>query len=237
MIDKFGSIAQRLARNPLGIIALFIVLVYGMAALVTTSSAIEQWHQLILIIFLVCFPILVLMVFYRLVTRHVEKLYGPTDYSNEVNFLEAIGRIRTERELSKKAEESAKEAIVIKTSLEGVIKPEATDTQLVSAQYGNRWNSPEMNEYKRVLAAVTSTNVRETPDKLMAAVEVLNFLEEVAIAVNRSLADERLAKNIFVNVVSDTWDRLEDFVKARRRSSSNEDLYKNIEELVYKWST
>ena len=48
MIDKFGSIAQRLARNPLGIIALFIVLVYGMAALVTTSSAIEQWHRLIL---------------------------------------------------------------------------------------------------------------------------------------------------------------------------------------------
>ena len=34
-VGQFGSVATGLARNPLGIIALFIVLVYGFAALVT----------------------------------------------------------------------------------------------------------------------------------------------------------------------------------------------------------
>lgn len=37
-ITNFGNVAQKLARNPLGIIALFIVLVYGFAALVTGFS-------------------------------------------------------------------------------------------------------------------------------------------------------------------------------------------------------
>jgi hypothetical protein len=34
-IKSFGSMATGLARNPLGIIALFIVLIYGFASLVT----------------------------------------------------------------------------------------------------------------------------------------------------------------------------------------------------------
>jgi hypothetical protein len=47
MIDNqlktFGSIARGLARNPLGIIALFIVMVYGFAALVTAFTGSSPW--------------------------------------------------------------------------------------------------------------------------------------------------------------------------------------------------
>jgi hypothetical protein len=35
---SFGETAKSLARNPLGIIALFIVLVYGLASLVTAFA-------------------------------------------------------------------------------------------------------------------------------------------------------------------------------------------------------
>ena len=63
-IQDFGSIAKGLARNPLGIIALFIVLVYGFAALVTTfNSSFTPAERLPLIYFLVIFPVLVLGVF------------------------------------------------------------------------------------------------------------------------------------------------------------------------------
>ena len=237
MIDQFGSIAQRLARNPLGIIALFIVLVYGMAALVTASSSLEPLHRLILVVFLVTFPIFVLFAFYALVTKHVEKLYGPTDYENEDRFLEAIGRIQTEPELKEKAEESAKEALIIKTTLEDVIKPEATGSQLLSMQYGNRWNSGYLADYKkRFLGKVTSRDVRDTPDNLMAAVVILNYLEEVAIAVNQGLADEAIAKNLFEKSFLDAWQSLGDFIASRRSSPPNENLYLNMEKLVKKWS-
>lgn len=56
-LHDFGRIAQRLSRNPLGIVALFIVLVYGIAGLVlgASSSNLEHSERLPLVWFLVVF--------------------------------------------------------------------------------------------------------------------------------------------------------------------------------------
>jgi CheY-like chemotaxis protein len=87
---EFGIIeaAKGLARNPLGIIALFIVLVYGFASLVTGfSSAFSREERLPLIYFLVIFPILVLIVFAWLVSAHSGKLFSPGDFKDEENYV------------------------------------------------------------------------------------------------------------------------------------------------------
>lgn len=87
-IRSFGEIARQLARNPLGIIALFIVLVYGLASLVTINAGnLAFAERLPLIYFLILFPGLVLGVFIWLVIRHSEKLYSPSDFKNEKNFM------------------------------------------------------------------------------------------------------------------------------------------------------
>jgi CheY-like chemotaxis protein len=84
----FGATATSLARNPLGIIALFLVLVYGFASLVTAfAGSFSVSERVPLVYFLVLFPVLVLAVFGWLVSRHSEKLYGPSDYKDEQNFL------------------------------------------------------------------------------------------------------------------------------------------------------
>ena len=59
---QFMKYARQLARNPLGIIALFISLIYGFASLLLNSAAetltvAERWP---LIGFIVVFPLLVL---------------------------------------------------------------------------------------------------------------------------------------------------------------------------------
>jgi len=83
----FGETAKGLARNPLGIIALFIVLVYGVAALVTAfARSMEPGERQPLIWFLVLFPPIVLAVFAWLVSKHPGKLYGPGDYRDEENY-------------------------------------------------------------------------------------------------------------------------------------------------------
>lgn len=90
-IQRFGDTARRLARNPLGIIALFIVLVYGIASLVTISTgagAVNERQPLIY--FLVFFPVLVLAVFAWLVSKHSDKLYGPSDFTNEDNYMKLV---------------------------------------------------------------------------------------------------------------------------------------------------
>jgi tetratricopeptide (TPR) repeat protein len=87
---EFGKVAQRLSRNPLGIIALFIVMIYTMAALLVGLSKLDPGSQKIFVWFLVTFPVLVLIVFYVLVTKHSGKLYAPQDFSDETNFIRMI---------------------------------------------------------------------------------------------------------------------------------------------------
>ena len=85
---NFGDTAKSLARNPLGIIALFIVLVYGFASLVTAfGGSLTATERLPLIYFLICFPVLVLGVFGWLVSRHSGKLFAPSDFKDEENYV------------------------------------------------------------------------------------------------------------------------------------------------------
>lgn len=92
LLQDFGQAAQRLARNPLGIIALFIVLVYGIAGLVlgVSSGHLESNERQPLVWFLVVFPVVVLAVFYRLVTAHHVKLYAPHDFPDAEGFFRAL---------------------------------------------------------------------------------------------------------------------------------------------------
>lgn len=87
-LDSFGNTANGLAKNPLGIIALFIVLVYGMASLVIIfAGSLTSSERLPLIWFLVVFPIIVLLVFAWLVSRHSGKLFAPSDFRDEENYV------------------------------------------------------------------------------------------------------------------------------------------------------
>ncbi|SNS39809.1 MULTISPECIES: response regulator [unclassified Azospirillum] len=83
--------ATTLSRNPLGIIALFIVLVYSIATLfAATSSGLTTSEKVPLIYFIIIYPVLVLTIFTWLVIKHPVKLFAPTDFKNERNYIETI---------------------------------------------------------------------------------------------------------------------------------------------------
>lgn len=89
-LAKFAKTAKGLAKNPIGIIALFIILIYGFASLIVgMSEHLNQEERFPLILFLVIFPILVLGVFGWLVSRHHAKLYAPTDFRDDEEFRKA----------------------------------------------------------------------------------------------------------------------------------------------------
>jgi CheY-like chemotaxis protein len=99
-VKNFGETAKSLARNPLGIIALFIVMVYGFACLVAAfSSSFTAQEKTPLVWFLVVFPVLVLGVFGWLVSRHSGKLFAPSDFKNEDNYME-IQKIQQKMQMS-----------------------------------------------------------------------------------------------------------------------------------------
>lgn len=90
-MSAFGNVAQKLARNPLGIIALFIVLIYGIACL-TFSLAKNLPAQIIYFFafFIIFYPLIVLIAFYRLVTKHHTKLYAPEDFPHVEDFMACV---------------------------------------------------------------------------------------------------------------------------------------------------
>ena len=90
-LRSFGDTARSLSRNPLGIIALFLVLVYALAAQVTTfGGSFAPDERLPLIYFLVIFPFIVLFVFAWLVSGYSSHLYSPSDFKDEENYVKMM---------------------------------------------------------------------------------------------------------------------------------------------------
>lgn len=93
-LKDFGDAAQGLSKGPLGIISLFILLVYGFACLVLSvgGGALQySYERLPIVLFLISFPFAVLYVFYRLVTEFHRNLYPPSEFKDETLWLEAAG--------------------------------------------------------------------------------------------------------------------------------------------------
>lgn len=82
-------------KNPLGIIALFVTFIDGIAGLVISVNF-EHLHgaaeRLPLIWFIVVFPIMVLLSFIFMVLKKPQNLFGPGDYDNQELYLKAIGK-------------------------------------------------------------------------------------------------------------------------------------------------
>lgn len=108
--------------NPLGVIALFVLLIYGFACLVLGVGAggLESSHKTILIYFLVLFPVVILISFVYLVTKHSYKLYAPKDYKDEENYMETLDFIQMEMRSNQKIK------LLLQEEVEKVNKDEDT---------------------------------------------------------------------------------------------------------------
>jgi hypothetical protein len=127
-LNSISNAAKGLSRNPLGIIALFIVLIYAFAALTLgATSSLQSNERLPLVWFMVIFPIVVLATFAWLVSSHHEKLYGPGDYQSDDAFLKGLAA-RKKHTLEIQAQqaqlkERVKEAVVSLTDRQEGDKP------------------------------------------------------------------------------------------------------------------
>ena len=148
----FGETATSLARNPLGIIALFIVLVYGFASLVTAfAGSFTSAERLPLIYFMILFPILVLGVFAWLVSKHSGNLYAPSDFKNEKNFLKTISVVASLSAASAKGKAPTSEVAIQK--IVDTVRAAGPADVLIGDGWRNQilWvdDHPENNAYER----------------------------------------------------------------------------------------
>lgn len=90
---RFSRAAAALARSPLGLLALCLVFVYGVAGVFSSVAFahLGEGQRSAVVAFLLVYPFAVLAALYRLVTRHHLKLYAPGDFREERHFVE-VGR-------------------------------------------------------------------------------------------------------------------------------------------------
>ena len=187
-LRNFGETAKGLARNPLSIIALFIVLVYGFASLVTafagSFTAAERLH---LIYFLILFPVLVLIVFAWLVSKHSGRLFAPSDFRDEENYVKM--QMVTVASLSAAATAKG-ESATSKSEIEKIVDV-VRATRPARAERGDGWRNhvlwvddrPENNTYER--QAFETMGIRFT------------------LALSTDDAFGRLAQNRYAAIISD----------------------------------
>jgi len=92
-INGFMKNAKGLSKNPLGIIALFISLIYAFACIVlgvSLNNLTVPNERLPLIWFIIIFPVVILLAFIYLVVNHHEKLYAPSDFRDDDTFIKAM---------------------------------------------------------------------------------------------------------------------------------------------------
>ncbi len=149
--------AKEFARNPLGIIALFISLIYGFASLLLNSAAekltaAERWP---LIIFIVIFPIMVLVSFYWLVKSHHGKLYAPGDFKDDKSFLRTLSPEEQEKKLDKEVKES-----LVEDDKEVEIKCESVSSSQSSAVKGRDSKIEEHRRFREELSTIESAVIQ-----------------------------------------------------------------------------
>ncbi|MBU2739377.1 response regulator [Acidithiobacillus concretivorus] len=150
---KFAESALGFTKSPLGIIALFIVLVYGFASLVVGLGSGLSEHVVPLIYFMVFFPVLVFVGFLWLVAKHHNKLYGPSDFKNEDNYIKA--QMASAASLgAASAKQPENSAGVTETQLREIVNVVSNvPRQLKHEKWRNRilWvdDRPENNVYER----------------------------------------------------------------------------------------
>ncbi|PTT18310.1 hypothetical protein DBR12_15315 [Acidovorax sp. HMWF029] len=155
-----------LVRNPLGIVALFISLIYGVASMLlgVTASALLPDERFPLIVFVVLFPLVVLGVFYILVTRHHGKLYAPSDFKTDDSFLRTLST----EEIERRRENEVNETL-----------PETTGDQLPESVTGQSSPPQKAPPDKPEVAAQASAAGPSLPMQLM---EETRKVEDGAIA-------------------------------------------------------
>ena len=186
-LSSFGQTAKSLAHNPLGIIALFIVLVYGVAGLVTAfSSSLTVSERLPLIWFLVIFPIIVLIVFAWLVSKHSGKLFSPRDFKDEKNYVKMQMSAGAFLTVAKTKSDTPTSEVDVQKIIETVIESLPT-------------NIKEQNDWRNRVLWVDDRPDNNTYER--RAFESVGLRFTLALSTNEAL--DLLARNKYATIISD----------------------------------
>jgi hypothetical protein len=114
----------------------------------------------------------------------------------------------------------------------------------LAARFAERWTDATMFHTRNECRVLI--NNRTNPSQVMADLQnseskatnagnVLNFLEELSIAVLSGRCSEQTAKELFCGIVLNIWHATEPWVRAQRVNRGRPQLWSRLEELYGRW--
>lgn len=189
----FHTSALGFTRSPLGIIALFIVLIYGFATLSVTFGDNLKEYIALLVYFLILFPVFVFIGFLWLVSKHHDKIYGPSDFKNEDNFIKmkmssaaslAVATVSQSKEIQKEKD--------IQEQIDSII-------EMVSKTTFNNKESYSTYEWKKRILWVDDRPENNIYERHAFESQGLSF----SLALSTKEALEILKNNKYAAIISD----------------------------------
>jgi len=203
-----------LTRNPLGIIGLFIALVYSLATLVfgTNIAEMDVSERWFVLGWIGIFPIVVLRVFYKLVTQHHLKLYAPNEYPGN-DFLIAANMLQVaakqQRELAEVSVESH-DVVLPQGDFDFGQPPPSDNLESIAADSAAAEQMPVPSSADQPSALSNSQG--DTPSASLRVKDLRSRLrenEEIGIRLaTRELGEGPLLRNMSVLGRDYVWDGL-----------------------------
>lgn len=137
-------------------------------------------------------------------------------------------------------------AIYIGRGLRQTAESQKIDRTLIFAL---RWSDPQFFNARRAARDVIQPIMNKSPEDLLAALrksvaedperehnltDVLNFLEQLAVAINKEIVDEETLRELYHTVIVRYYSTLEPWINEMRRLRSPR-LYQDLEALYDRW--
>ncbi len=195
MIDKIGHV-----KNPLTVIAMFA----GLAEVSGTAVLpfVEEEAQLFYVKFLSLFPCLIVGLFFYTLWRYPRNLYALSDYSNENNFVSALGFLiaqKTEQEIEEAGVQLEASVPIPDVTIEASPAEDAGDAPLQSSSAELSSENVNLDEQSK-LKNETQAETQHKVDLARYHSNLLNRLSQSTSWVLRELSSEN--RMTFVTDVS-----------------------------------
>jgi hypothetical protein len=121
-------------------------------------------------------------------------------------------------------------------------REERRHTTALAFQFTSKWNDPAMFHVRDAVRGLFNEDHKSDQFKKHVienetnVIHFLNFLEEVAIAIERGGADSEVLREAFGGITIMAWSKLEEWVVDLRRRRNGPKIWINVEELAEKWN-
>jgi hypothetical protein len=121
-------------------------------------------------------------------------------------------------------------------------RDEIRDKRALAFQFTSKWNDPEMFHMREVVRGLFAMDHKDScfqdhiKNKTTNVIHFLNFLEEVAIALEKGGADADILHEAFAGVVATAWSKLQPWVADFRTTRHRPKLWIYVENLANNWN-